>query len=186
MASLGAIKLGTNGHSPLAIILCSAITRQYLINYARTLIYTTALPVSCLASIKVTYDFLATNRADALRTHLRDLIGYAHSLLLSISRQHQDAPELIYVDPSVPRAPIIPLLTPLARSLAQHSQHRGLTVRAIVAPTVPTGKERVRICLHAENTRAQIEELAKAVDEWVRMQAPDTKRSVNPTHKPRL
>ncbi|GKU07794.1 acetyltransferase [Fusarium langsethiae] len=34
-----------------AIVLCSSITKQYLINYARTLIYTTALPFSCLASI---------------------------------------------------------------------------------------------------------------------------------------
>ncbi|SPO01558.1 related to LCB2 - serine C-palmitoyltransferase subunit [Cephalotrichum gorgonifer] len=153
-----------------AIMLCSAITREYLINYARPLIYTTAMPLSCLASIKVAYDFLASNQADDLRSHLRELTGYTHDLLLSVTSRLQDAPELLYVDPGVPRSPIIPLLTPLARSLAQHCQERGLILRPIVAPTVPKGKERVRICLHAANTRAQIEELARAVEEWVRLQ----------------
>lgn len=142
------------------------------------------MPAPCLASIKVTYDFLESDRADDLRSHLRDLISYAHDLLLSISRRYQGTPGLFYVTPGVPRAPIIPLLTPLARSLAQHCQQRGLIVRAIVAPTVPKGKERVRICLHAANSPAQIEELARAMEEWVRLR--DAHRSVKPTNKPKL
>lgn len=167
-------------------MLCSDVTRQYLINYARTLIYATAMPLACLASIRVTYDFLESGRADALRSQLRDLTTYAHDLLLSISRRRQDAPGLLSLDPDAPRAPIIPLLTPLARSLAQHCQERGLTVRAIVAPTVPKGKERVRICLHAANTRVEIEKLARAVGEWVELQPPNTRRSAKPENTPRL
>ena len=160
-------------------MLCSATTREYLINYARTLIYTTALPFSCLASIKVTYNFLASDRADALRRHLRDITSYAHELLLSICRRTPGASELLRVDPVVPRAPILPLLTPRARSLAQHCQDRGLMVRPIVAPTVPEGKERVRICLHAGNSSTHVEELAAAVEEWVRLQIRDEGGSGN-------
>lgn len=40
-------------------------------------------------------------------------------------------------------------------------------VRPIVAPTVPVGSERVRICLHAGNNMEQIDGLAKAVEEWL-------------------
>ena len=40
-------------------------------------------------------------------------------------------------------------------------------VRPIVAPTVPEGRERVRICLHAGNTFDEIEGLGRAVEAWV-------------------
>lgn len=144
------------------------------------------MPLACHASIKVTYDFLRSGRADPLRSQLRELTRYAHDLLLSISKRRKDAQELLSLDPAEPRAPIIPVLTPLARSLAQHCQKRGLTVRAIVAPTVPKGKERVRICLHAANTREQVEELARAVGEWVELQHPDARRPAKPEDTPRL
>lgn len=41
-------------------------------------------------------------------------------------------------------------------------------VRPIVAPTVPEGSERVRICLHAGNTAKEVEALLEAVEEWLR------------------
>ncbi len=41
-----------------AIVLCSSITREYLINYARSLIYTTALGLPTLAMIKSVYAFM--------------------------------------------------------------------------------------------------------------------------------
>jgi 8-amino-7-oxononanoate synthase len=36
-----------------------------------------------------------------------------------------------------------------------------------VPPTVPEGGERVRICLHAENTKEQVEGLVDVVEVWV-------------------
>ena len=41
-------------------------------------------------------------------------------------------------------------------------------VRAIVAPTVPEGAERVRVCLHAGNSFEEVERLVGVVGEWVR------------------
>ncbi|KAG7124101.1 8-amino-7-oxononanoate synthase like protein [Verticillium longisporum] len=58
-----------------AILLCAPVVREYLINYARTLIYTTAMSPASLAGIRVTYDFVATEMADELRRRLRELIG---------------------------------------------------------------------------------------------------------------
>lgn len=52
--------------------------------------------------------------------------------------------------------------------LAAHLVQRGFLVRPITYPTVPLGEERVRICLHAGNTREEISELADAVKEWGR------------------
>lgn len=42
-------------------------------------------------------------------------------------------------------------------------------VRPIVAPTVPHGTERVRVCLHAGNTEWEVEKLVISIGEWVDM-----------------
>lgn len=162
--------------------------REYLINYARTLIYTTAMSPACLASIKVTYDFLATERAESLRCHLRSLTTYAHELFLSLSSRHATSPSLICVARGAPSSPIIPVLTSHPRSLAQHCQQRGFVVRPIVAPTVPKGSERVRVCLHAANTREEVESLVQAVEEWLVLVQKEEQptQSVATADKPRL
>lgn len=40
-------------------------------------------------------------------------------------------------------------------------------VRAIVAPTVPQGTERVRVCLHAANSFDDVERLVRRIGEWI-------------------
>lgn len=50
-----------------AAILCSKLTREYLINYARPLIYTTAMSFPSLAAIKVVYSLMREGRTEAVR-----------------------------------------------------------------------------------------------------------------------
>ncbi|UKZ78509.1 hypothetical protein TrVFT333_006251 [Trichoderma virens FT-333] len=130
-----------------AIVLCSSTTRSYLINYARSFIYTTAMAFPSLASIRTTYDFLAQGHADSLVQNLQSLIRHMHTLLTQIIERHGPSPELFRINPEAPQSPILPLLTSRARSLAQYCQERGFTVRPIVAPTVPAGQDRVRTIL---------------------------------------
>ncbi|OTA00745.1 BioF -keto--aminopelargonate synthetase [Trichoderma parareesei] len=127
-----------------AIVLCSSTARNYLINYARSFIYTTAMSFPSLASIHTTYNFLASGHADPLIKQLCSLIHHMHSLLADIIKRHAPSPELFRINPEVPQSPILPLFTNKARSLAQYCQERGFTVRPIVAPTVPMGQDRVR------------------------------------------
>ncbi|KAI1058988.1 hypothetical protein LB507_004106 [Fusarium sp. FIESC RH6] len=148
-----------------AIVLCSSITREYLINYARTLIYTTALPFTCLASISISYQYLQNGFIDERLTHLWSLVRHTHKLLASLS----STTLAIRVDKK-PRSPIIPVFASEPRSLARFCQERGFTVRPIVAPTVPKGSERVRICLHAGNTIDEVEGLIQVMKAWVQMQ----------------
>jgi 8-amino-7-oxononanoate synthase len=35
-----------------------------------------------------------------------------------------------------------------------------------MAPTVPLGKERVRVCLHAGNTRKEMDKLLVSIEQW--------------------
>lgn len=49
-------------------------------------------------------------------------------------------------------------------TLATLLQSHGFNVKPIRSPTVPKGKERVRICLHAHNTLEQVEALCRIVE----------------------
>ena len=62
--------------------------------------------------------------------------------------------------------PIVPVLTPYPRPLSAHLRARGLNARPITWPTVPKGRERVRVCLHAGNSREEVEALVRGMVEW--------------------
>lgn len=73
-----------------AIILCSPVTREYLINYARPLIYTTFMSFPSLAAIRVAYEFLIQGHTEPVRDpftfpilqpapcHLREVVLIPH------------------------------------------------------------------------------------------------------------
>ena len=63
-------------------------------------------------------------------------------------------------------SPIIPLHTRCPRPLSAHLLKLGMNARPITWPTVPKGKDRVRICLHAGNTQDEVEGLVRAVVDW--------------------
>jgi 8-amino-7-oxononanoate synthase len=50
-----------------------------------------------------------------------------------------------------------------ARTAANAMQEKGFDVRPILSPTVPKGKECLRICLHTFNTEAQITDLLQTL-----------------------
>lgn len=66
-----------------------------------------------------------------------------------------------------PTSPIISLRTSRPRQLASACQQAGYIVRAIMPPTIPKGKERVRVCLHAGNTEEEIDGLVRTIQAWL-------------------
>jgi 8-amino-7-oxononanoate synthase len=57
--------------------------------------------------------------------------------------------------------------TDQVKDLAQQLQENGFDVRPILSPTVPKGKERLRICLHAFNTEIDIGRLTNAIGRYL-------------------
>ena len=51
-----------------------------------------------------------------------------------------------------------------AKEVALRIQQQGLDVRPILSPTVPKGKERIRICLHSFNTEEEVIKLAQTIN----------------------
>ncbi|KAG6141575.1 hypothetical protein E4U38_006616 [Claviceps purpurea] len=156
-----------------AAVLCSPPTRAYLINYARSLIYTTALGFPLLTAIQTAYDFLSTGQATPLARNLLALTSLAHQLLSALSTKYRPPVRLLRVPTEAPASPIVPLFSGRARSLARYCQGRGFMVRAIVAPTVKKGTDRVRLCLHAGNTEDEVRGLCLAVESWLREELGD-------------
>ncbi|GES62965.1 aminotransferase [Aspergillus terreus] len=146
-----------------AIVLCCPDTRDYLINYARSLIYTTALGFPFLASIRTAYEMLSAGETQPLQEKLQENISYLRKRLDEL-----DTPDsaLFEVD-HFPHSPIFSLRSPVPRQLAGICQQDGFIVRAIMAPTVPAGKERVRVCLHAGNTAEEIDGLVTTIQRWL-------------------
>lgn len=139
--------LGVHG----AAVVGSDILKQFLINYARPFIYTTALPPASVAAVAMAYQRFPEMVAE--RNSLRKLVDFFQKATLPFER-------------TISNTPIQILLTPgneNAKHYANHLQERGFQVNAILAPTVPKGEERLRIVLHSFNTKDELERLTKVL-----------------------
>lgn len=143
--------LGCHG----AIVLGSDILRQYLINFARSFIYTTAASFHQLAAVKMAYQLVARSGADILR--LQQNID----LFKQGIKPHPAYP-LLQSDSAIQC--LILGSNDKARQTAQQLQTGGLDVRAILSPTVAQGAERIRICLHSYNTLKEINLLTSTIN----------------------
>jgi 8-amino-7-oxononanoate synthase len=133
-----------------AVVVTAPQVRDFLVNRSRPFIYTTAMPLTQAASLVGALQRM--RGCTEARAHLREL------------RQHWEA--LWPGSGGAADSPIVPVLVPgnaAARAAASRLQAQGLDVRAILAPTVPLGSERLRIILHAFNTPSELAQLALAL-----------------------
>lgn len=121
-----------------------------------------------LASIHVAHSYVASGRADPTRRRLAALARHVRARLSALdARVATTGHSSSSLSSS---SPILPVFTAQARSLAAFCRAKGYMVRPIVAPTVPPGTDRVRVCLHAGNTLEECEGLCEAIEAWVRGQ----------------
>jgi 8-amino-7-oxononanoate synthase len=121
--------------------------REHLINAARSFIYTTAQDLVTLRFIHEAYRILRS--AERERGELRELIAGMRSL----KSDHQ---ELSFLPSNSPIQGVIVPGNSEALAAERALREAGYIVRAIRAPTVPHGTERVRICLHSFNSLDQV------------------------------
>ena len=58
-----------------------------------------------------------------------------------------------------------------------------MNARPITWPTVPKGKDRVRVCLHAGNSWSEIDRLIEAILEWAVDIVAKSKKEAKPKEK---
>lgn len=145
--------LGLHG----AAVVGSSVLRNYLINHARSFIYTTALPPQHYQLIQKSYELLP----GADRKHLYALIAHFRKTAADISNK------IKFIESYSPIQGIVIGDNFKAKALAEHLQNKNFFVRAILSPTVPAGTERLRICLHTFNTRGEINSLLEEIKMFV-------------------
>ena len=132
---------------------------EYLINFARPFIYTTALPPHSLSSINAGFEFIEANQ------------GLSDSLFQKITFFKNRCKD-IFED----RSMLIESESPIqvfqvsgnkrAKDTAAFLMQNGFDVREILSPTVKEGEERLRVCLHVYNTEEDIKSLVDSINNF--------------------
>jgi 8-amino-7-oxononanoate synthase len=145
--------IGGNG----AVILCKQDLKSFLVNYCRPFIYSTALPFYSLAHIQCAYRFLDTTELQERRERLFSLVRLFRQVLTANEKK------VLLLSEESPVQSIIISGNEKVKKFAEAIRNQGFDVRPILSPTVPRGKERIRICVHSFNTEQEVIKLAETI-----------------------
>jgi len=136
--------LGCHG----AAILGSDDLKSYLVNFARSFIYTTGLSPHSVATILMAYQQLekATDSQQQLKNNIAHFNQEKNRLSLKPLFVHSKSAIQSAIIPGNERV----------KSIAHQLQSKGFDVKPILSPTVPEGQERLRFCLHSFNSEDEI------------------------------
>lgn len=139
-----------------AVIVGNKQLKEFLVNYCRPFIYSTALPLHSLAAIKCAYNLvgLVNNRRTTL-----------HALATQLQQQLKLREGFEYITSNSPIQSIIVPGNGQVKQFALQIQQAGFDVRPILVPTVPKGKERIRICLHSYNSEQEVAKLVQTINQ---------------------
>ena len=138
--------LGAHG----AAVVGSKELKDYLVNFSRSFIYTTALPPHSVATIISAYNYLREDAGLEI-AQLKENIAFFKTELEKQGLSHR----FIHSDSAI-HCCVVPG-NEQVKQLSQELQKGGFEVKAILSPTVAAGKERLRFCLHSFNTRSEIQ-----------------------------
>ncbi|MFZ4105315.1 aminotransferase class I/II-fold pyridoxal phosphate-dependent enzyme [Flavobacterium sp.] len=147
--------LGCHG----AAILGSVELKSYLVNFARSFIYTTGLSPHSVATILVAYQHLESEKL-AMQNLKRNIQFFNQEKM-----QLGFKPLFVYSKSAIQCA-IIPG-NKKVKSIANKLQKKGFDVKAILSPTVPEGQERLRFCLHSFNSEKEISNVLQLLSTFV-------------------
>ena len=136
--------LGCHG----AAVLGSQELKSYLVNFARSFIYTTGLSPHSVASILVAYQHLEKEKSTLEKLKNNSIHFNQEKMRLGLK------PLFVYSKSAIQCA-IIPG-NERVKSIANQLQKNGFDVKPILSPTVPEGQERLRFCLHSYNSEKEI------------------------------
>jgi 8-amino-7-oxononanoate synthase len=137
-----------------AFVCGSSQLKKYLVNGARTFIFSTAMPPYIAGQIQAAVAL--ARDADAERAHL-------HRIAASL-REELGARGFSCGASATHIVPLILGTNELALQVASELQSRGFAVKAIRPPTVPAGTARIRISLTSRITTDVIQSLVAAID----------------------
>lgn len=122
---------------------------DYLINFARPFIFTTALAPHSIASIDCAFEYLANHLE--LQNELNQRINFFNS--------ESDKLKILKLPSKTQIQGVVIPGNDRIKSVSEQLRINGFDVRPILSPTVAEGSERLRICLHTFNSPEEITRL---------------------------
>lgn len=158
--------LGCHG----AAILGGDALKQYLVNFARSFIYTTGLPPHSLATIKTAYNVILSDSEESQIKQLKENIQFFNSELKRLKFNTFPFGEILkgqwgFIQSTSAIHCCIISGNEKVKPIALKLQENGFNVKPILSPTVPEGQERLRFCIHAYNTMTEISMLLSTLKE---------------------
>jgi 8-amino-7-oxononanoate synthase len=147
--------LGCHG----AAIVGSQELAVYLVNFARSFIYTTGLSPHSVAAILVGYQYLEKEQKNISSLRQNIIHFNQQKNLLGLK-------PLFVQSKSAIQSAIIPG-NQNVKAIAKQIQDKGFDVKAILSPTVPEGQERLRFCIHSYNSKDEISKLLALLSTFV-------------------
>ncbi len=138
--------LGSHG----AAILGSIQLKNYLVNFARSFIYTTGLPPHSVATTLNAYALLNTEEAIQQQNLLKKNIKFFRNKLESLKLEN------FFIKSNSAIQSCVIKENNRVKNISTKLKEEGFDVKAIVAPTVPEGQERLRFCVHSFNSKEEI------------------------------
>lgn len=138
-----------------AAVLCSASVADYLLQFARHLIYSTSMPPAQAVALLAAFNVIRSDDGDARRQRLASLIGQFRAGVSGLPLQITASQSAIQ--------PLIVGENDRALQMANTLRQRGIWVTAIRPPTVPVGTARLRLTLTAAHQPADITALLEAL-----------------------
>jgi 8-amino-7-oxononanoate synthase len=155
--------LGCHG----AAILGSTTLKEYLVNFARSFIYTTALPPHSVATILAAYQYLK-NKPDLAEENPEHVEGPEIKKLkqnIEFFKAEIVANKLqsFFIESNSAIQSCILPGNEKVKNTGSKLEAEGYNVKPILSPTVPKGKERLRFCLHSFNSQEEISGVLKTL-----------------------
>ena len=126
---------------------------NFLKHEARGFIFSAAVPPPSAAAAKAAFDVIEAE-PDRIQTLRANFIHFS-------GRLRAAGFDLLQSETAI--LPVICKNTPAAVQLAKYCQDRGIFVQAVIAPVVPTGQERLRACVSAAHTTADLDYCADTI-----------------------
>jgi 8-amino-7-oxononanoate synthase len=147
--------LGCHG----AVVLGSQELKEYLVNFARSFIYTTGLSPHSVATILVAYQHLEIEKGNIEKLRQNIIFFNQQKNLLGLKPMFVRSKSAI-------QSAIVPG-NEKVKQLAQQLQDKGFDVKPILSPTVPEGQERLRFCIHSYNSEEEINQVLELLRDFV-------------------
>ena len=123
---------------------------HYLLNFARSFIYTTAMPLHNVLSIK---NALAELEQSKERQILWQKIAYFKEMISNFNLDQ------FFIESDSPIQSCVIGSTSKVKTICEKLRANKFDAKPILSPTVASGQERIRFCIHSYNTLDDIHEI---------------------------